>query len=219
MTAVHLILVDDHELMRSGLCTLLENESGFEVIGEASSGREALDLVRKNQPDVVIMDVTMPDMSGVLATKNITAEFPDIKILGLSMHPAEAIVGEMLEAGALGYLTKNCAAQDLVKAVHQILTGKIFLSPELPEGILQKFRQSQKNKSKNRAPLESLSHREREVLQLVAEGNPTKSIADKLFISEKTVGAHRQKIMQKLGIHSVAELTKYAVREGLTPLD
>ncbi|MCP4292402.1 MAG: response regulator transcription factor, partial [bacterium] len=204
MTAVHLILVDDHELMRSGLCTLLENESGFEVIGEASSGREALDLVRKNQPDVVIMDVTMPDMSGVLATKNITAEFPDIKILGLSMHPAEAIVGEMLEAGALGYLTKNCAAQDLVKAVHQILTGKIFLSPELPEGILQKFRQSQKNKSKSRAPLESLSHREREVLQLVAEGNPTKSIADKLFISEKTVGAHRQKIMQKLGIHSVA---------------
>lgn len=219
MNSIKIVLADDHELMRKGLRTLLESEPDFEVVGEACSGREAVELARKHKPQVVVMDVTMPDMSGITATHQITGELPDVKVLGLSMHPAGNIVGEMLKAGAAGYLTKNCAADELANAIRLVSRGKIYLSPEISHCVVQGYLGQDGKKSNGGKAGSALSQREKEVLQLVAEGKPTKAIADELFISEKTVGAHRQNIMAKLGIRSVAELTKYAVREGLTPLD
>ena len=218
MNMITIILADDHELMRSGLRSLLENEEDFEIVAEADSGRLAVELVGLHRPQIVVMDVTMPDMSGISATHRITSEFSDVKVLGLSMHPSEVIVGEMLNAGASGYLTKNCAANDLVKAIRIIHGGEIFLSGDISESVIQKHLSPESGKGKKQS-LGGMSHREKEVLQLVAEGKPTKVIALELFISEKTVGAHRQNIMNKLGIRSVAELTKFAIREGLTPLD
>ncbi|MBU8871176.1 MAG: response regulator transcription factor [Gemmatimonadales bacterium] len=219
MEKIKIILADDHELMRNGLRTLLEKERDFEIVAEADTGRQAVALVGEYEPHVVVMDVTMPDMSGITATHKIVSDFPEVKVLGLSMHPVEVIVGEMLKAGAAGYLTKNCAADELVKAIHLIHCGKVFLSSEIAQGEIQKYLDPGAMGQDGKSSLGPLSHREKEVLQLVAEGEPTKAIAGKLFISEKTVGAHRQNIMNKLGIRSVAELTKFAIREGLTPLD
>jgi DNA-binding NarL/FixJ family response regulator len=215
MNKITIILADDHELMRNGLRTLLEGEHDLEVVAEARCGREAVELARSHRPRIVVMDVTMPDMSGITATRQISADCPETRVLGLSMHPAGNIVGEMIKAGARGYMTKNCAADELVKAIRQVNQGKIYLSPEIPRSEVESYLDQADRNGKST----SLSQREREVLQLVAEGKPTKAIAEALFISEKTVGAHRQSIMDKLGIRSVAELTKYAVREGLTGLD
>ncbi len=219
MNRVTILLADDHELMRKGLRTLLEVEADFEVVAEAKSGREAVDLARKFKPQVIVMDVTMPDMGGITATHQITAELVETKVLGLSMHPSGNIVGEMLKAGAAGYLTKNCAAEELAGAIRLVSRGKTYLSPEISHCVVQGYLEQDERRPERGKVGASLSQREREVLQLVAEGKPTKAIAVELFISEKTVGAHRQRIMDKLGIRSVAELTKYAVREGLTPLD
>ncbi len=219
MVKITILLVDDHELMRNGLRNLLATEVDFEVVAEANSGREAVEMAKKHTPQIVVMDVTMPDMSGITATHQIIKETSSIKVLGLSMHPASNIVGEMMKAGASGYMTKNCAAGELVSAIRLIARGKSYLSPEISESEVRGYLGTETNRFRTDKAGSVLSHREKEVLQLVAEGKPTKAIADDLFISEKTVGAHRQNIMDKLGIRSVAELTKYAVREGLTPLD
>jgi DNA-binding NarL/FixJ family response regulator len=219
MKSITILLADDHELMRNGLRQLLEAEKDLEVVAEASTGMQAVDLVRTHRPDIVVMDVTMPDMTGISATHHIHAEHPDTRVLALSMHPAGNIVGEMIKAGARGYLTKNCAAGELVAAIRQVHQGRIYLSPEIPRAEVEAYLGDDspvKAAGKEGTPL---SQREKEVLQLVAEGKPTKAIAEQLFISEKTVGAHRQSIMDKLGLRSVAELTKYAVRHGLTSLD
>ncbi len=219
MKPIKIVLADDHQVMRSGLRTLLENEDDFEVVAEAGNGRLAIKLIQEYQPQIVVMDVTMPDMSGINATHHITSRFPDILVLGLSMHLSEAIVVEMFKAGAVGYLTKNCAAKELVAAIRHIQKGKLYFSSEIPSRVADKLLHPKNKTSPSTHPKSLLSHREREVLQLVAEGKPSKAIADELFISEKTVGAHRQNIMNKLDLRSVAELTKFAIREGLTPLD
>ena len=216
---IKIILVDDHEMMRNGLRTLLEREGDFEIVAEADNGRKALEMVERLQPDVVVMDITMPEMSGIVATAKIYRENLGIKVLGLSMHPAGNMVGEMFKAGAVGYITKNCAAGELVTAIREVQDGKIYLSPEISREAVQGYITQLKNGKGNIENIGPLSVRESEVLQLVAEGQPTKIIAVELCISEKTVGAHRQNIMNKLGIRSVAELTKFAIREGLTPLD
>ena len=216
---IKIILVDDHELMRNGLRTLLEREGDLEVVAEAENGRIALEMVGQFKPDVVVMDITMPEMSGIVATARLCQEHKGIKVLGLSMHPAGNMVGEMLQAGAVGYMTKNCAAGELVKAIRFVQNGQIYLSPEISREAVQGYLKQLKNGSSSIKKTGPLSLRESEVLQLVAEGKPTKLIASELNISEKTVGAHRQNIMNKLGIRSVAELTKFAIREGLTPLD
>ncbi len=217
MGKTRILLVDDHGLIRKGIHALLAAEIDFEVVAEAESGREAIDLVREHLPDVVIMDVSMPDMNGILATRRITSEFENIKVLALSMHPVGNMVAEMLKAGSSGYLTKNCASDELVSAVRMVHANKIYLSPEISRSVVEDYitRLGGECDTGN-GPLSS---RESEVLQLVAEGKPTKMIATMLCISEKTVGAHRQSIMDKLGIRSIAELTKYAIREGLTPLE
>ncbi len=216
---VKIMLVDDHELMRNGLRTLLEREGDLEIVAEANNGRSALELAEQFKPDVVVMDITMPQMSGIVATTRLCQDNPGIKVLGLSMHPAGNMVSEMLQAGAVGYMTKNCAADELVTAIRFVQAGKMYLSPEISRETVQGYLQQLKKESPGAPNSGILSIRETEVLQLVAEGKPTKIIATELCISEKTVGAHRQSITNKLGIRSVAELTKFAIREGLTPLD
>jgi DNA-binding NarL/FixJ family response regulator len=217
--STRILLADDHELMRNGLRTLLEREPDFEVVAEAETGRQAIDMVQKHQPDIVVMDITMPDMSGIAATIRITELFKGTRVLALSMHPAGNMVEEMFNAGAMGYLTKNCAAGELVEAIRRVSLGEIYLSPEIIPESAKGYPFTSKEGQKDTRRISLLTARESEVLQLVAEGKPTKMIASDLCISEKTVGAHRQNIMGKLGIRSIAELTKFAIREGLTPLD
>lgn len=214
---IRILLVDDHKLLREGLSAILENESGMEIIAQASTGRQAIDLIKQNTPDVVIMDVTMPDINGIEATHRILANHPKIKIIGLTMHTDKRTVKEMLKAGAKGYLPKDCARDELARAVRSVMKDKIFLSPEISKVVTEGFIYgSEPDGTTARAILTS---RELEILQLLAEGNSTKEIAYNLNISIKTVETHRKNISEKLGIHSVAELTKYALREGLTSLD
>jgi len=216
---IKILLADDHKLMRSGLLKILEKEADFEVVAEAESGRQAIELVHESNPLVVLMDVSMPDMSGITATSRICAEFPEIKILGLSMHPSEKLACDMINAGASGYMTKNSTNQELVKAIRLILGNQRYLSPEISSSFVDNFLNQESRKSSGEKFGTPLSKREKEVLQLVAEGKPSKAIASELSISEKTVGAHRQNITEKLGVRSIAELTKYAIQQGLTSLE
>jgi DNA-binding NarL/FixJ family response regulator len=168
-------------------------------------------------PDVVIMDITMPDLNGVEATKQILSKSPDIKIIGLSMHSDTVFVTEMLKSGAAGYLIKDCAFEELVRAIRTVIDNKVYLSPSISGVVVEDY--IQRLSQTNFTGSDILSDREREVLQLMAEGNSTKRIAAKLHISVKTVETHRRQIMNKLDIHTVAELTKYAIRKGLTSLE
>ncbi len=201
--------------MRDGLRELLEKQDDFEVVAEADNGRDALTMTRQYRPDVVIMDIAMPELNGIGATREILDADGSIRILALSMHPSGRVVSEMLRAGASGYLVKSCALAELVTAVRTIQAGKTYLSPEIAGVVVDGFVQSLP--TENGLARGVLSDRECQVLQLVAEGLSTKEIASELDITSKTVDTHRQHIMDKLGIRSIAELTKYAVREGLTP--
>ncbi len=201
--------------MRDGLRELLERQDDFAVVAEADNGRDALDLARQEKPDIIIMDIAMPGLNGIVATREILEDDNTIRILALSMHPSGRVVSEMLRAGASGYLVKSCALAELVTAVRTIHAGKTYLSPEIAGVVVDGFVQSLP--AGDGLGRGVLSDRECEVLQLVAEGQSTKEIAADLNITPKTVDTHRQHIMDKLGIRSIAELTKYAVREGLTP--
>jgi DNA-binding NarL/FixJ family response regulator len=211
--SIRIILADDHELMRKGLRTLLERQQDLEIVGEAGDGRETMKLAKEQNPDVIIMDISMPDMNGVDATEQIMKEAPGVKIIALSMHPDRQFVERMLQAGARGYLVKDCSVEEMLTGIRAVAGGKIFLSPKISEEVIKEYVRSLPKTSV------ALTAREREVLQLIAEGNSTKKIADKLNISIKTVETHRKQIMDKLDIHSVAELTKYAIREGITSLE
>ncbi len=215
--SIKILLADDHQITRQGLKALLEKQSDMEVIGEAEQGREAVTLTRQLSPQIVIMDVSMPDLNGMEAAKQITNERPDIKIIALSMHSDSLFVTEMLKSGASGYLLKDCAFEELVQAIRTVNSGKTYLSPSISGVVVSDYvhRLSKPGNSN----LEVLTAREREVLQLIAEGKSTKQTALKLHISTKTVETHRRQIMDKLDIHSVAELTKYAIRKGFTSLD
>lgn len=194
---------------------MLQRE-GFQVIGEADNGRDAVKLAKKLQPDIVILDIGMPDLNGVEATRQICAEAPRSKVLALSMHTESRFVLGVLEAGASGYLIKDAAFEELAVAIKAVLKGQMYLSPSIAGVVV---RQSiGRSGSEPRSERDKLSKREHEVLQLIAEGKSTKEIAATLYVSVKTVETHRKQIMDKLDIHSVAGLTKYAVREGLTPL-
>ncbi|NCC50477.1 MAG: response regulator transcription factor [Spartobacteria bacterium] len=215
---LRLAVADDHELMREGLISLINNEHGMEVVGHAGSGRDIVDLAAREKPDVVIMDVAMPDMNGMEATRQIVARNPDIKVVALSGHDNQDYIHEMLKAGAVGYVLKKRAYEELLKAVRHVLNDRIYLSPDVAEGVLQNYFPSAPSISKKPAFVK-LTDREREVLQLIAEGHTTKDMADSLRISVKTVETHRRNMKEKLNVASIAELTKYAVREGLTDLD
>lgn len=210
-------VVDDHRLTREGLRSLIEHDSSLNLVGEASNGRDALRQVAKLKPDVVVMDLAMPDLNGIEATRQIHRDYPDIRILGLSMHADREYVRQVLEAGASGYVVKDSAFDELEKAVRTIMRGSIYLSPQVADIVVDEYlHQSQQNEPNIYS---QLSAREREILQLIAEGYTTKEIAAKLIVSVKTVETHRRNIMETLNLHSVAELTKYAVRSGLTSLD
>ena len=211
------LLADDHKIIRDGLRSLLEKESDMVVAADADNGRKALQLTRKLHPDVVIMDVSMPDLNGIDATRQIIGEQPDVKIVALSMHSEKQFVEGMLKAGVSGYLLKDTAFEELVKAIRVVCAGKKYLSPDITDIVLQDYLHPAA--STDGQPDVQLTSREREVLQLIAEGVSTKEIADKLYISTKTVETHRKNIMDKLGLRSVAELTKYAVRSGITSLE
>jgi DNA-binding NarL/FixJ family response regulator len=214
---VRILLADDHQIMREGLKALIEKHSSMEVIAEAENGIETLDIARREKPDVIIMDIAMPDINGIEATRQLTSEMTDIKIVALSMHSDRRFVTEILKAGASAYVLKQSAFKDLEKAIKTVMVNRTFLSADILETVVDDY-VSQLTKSEYEA-YKQLSDRERQVLQLIAEGNSTKEIAFKLHVSVKTIESHRQNIMTKLRIHNLAGLTKFAVREGLTSLE
>ncbi len=215
---VRILLADDHKLFRQGLRALIDKNHELNVVGEARNGREAIQMAAKSSPRVVVMDISMPDMNGIEATRRIAERNPSIKIIALSMHSNRRLVLEILKAGARGYLLKDCAFEELMTAIRTIMNGKIYLSPEISDTMIKDYIRNSTQK-KDGSVFSILSSREQEVLQLLAEGRTAKQIAYKLDLSVKTIETHRQKIMNKLGIHSIAEMTKYAIREGLTSLD
>ncbi|MCC6477493.1 response regulator transcription factor [bacterium] len=217
MKQVTVILADDHKLFRVGLKQLLEKSDDVRVIAEAATGLEACDLVLRHKPDILILDVSMPDLNGIEAARRISECSPDTRIIILSMHSDRRYVTEALTSGARGYLVKDCAPDDLLVAIHKVMQGEYFLSPSLTAQLIEQF--VNRRGLDPTGPFSVLSAREREVLQLLAEGRSTKEIADKLALSGKTVETHRQHVMEKLNLHTVAELTRYAIKEGLTPLD
>jgi two-component system response regulator NreC len=215
--SIKILLADDHKIMREGLRSLLERQSGVEVIAEAENGRTAVRLCRELKPHVVIMDITMPDLNGIEATRQIISENPGIKVVGLSVHSDRQFVEGMLKAGASGYLLKDCAFQDVISAVHAAAANEIYLSPKVAGFVVEGYlRNAARGESSSSAVLTA---REREVLQLLAEGRSRSQVAEILHLSPRTVETHRREIMDKLDIHSTADLIKFAIREGITSLE
>ena len=213
--SIRIALADDHKVLRHGLSRAFANEKDIEVVGEAENGYEIIELVRKTTPDIIIMDISMPGMNGIQATQQIIKELPDIKIIALSMYSGKKMIHEMFKAGAKGYLLKDCEYEELINAIRVVIADKTYLSPAITEVVVENML----NPAEEKNAFAVLSDKERQVLQLLAEGNTTKQIARMLHVSPKTVEGHRTKIMNKLGIDSVANLTKYAIREGLTSVD
>ena len=211
------ILADDHAIVREGLRSILENELRMNVVAQAENGWDAVELALKLRPDVMIMDISMPDLNGIEATRRIVAEASTVRIIALSMHADKRYVAEMLKAGASGYLLKHSALDELERAIRTVLSGKTYVSPSIAGVMVKDY--VDHLKAASQGMLVQLTVKEREVLQLLAEGKSTKEIAGKLNVSVPTIETHRQHIMEKLDIHTVAELTKFAIREGLTSLE
>jgi len=213
---IKILLVDDHKILRDGICSIVKGYPDMEVIGEAENGKKALRLVEELSPDVVIMDISMPDLNGIEATRRIIANHPNIKVIALSMHHDKQFVSEIFKAGASGYLLKDCAFDELEHAVNIVMDGKTYINPQIASLVIESLVNQPQATSQKAFSL--LTDREREVLQLIAEGQSTKEIATKLSVSAKTIESHRRQVMGKLNIRNVAKLTKYAIREGLTSI-
>lgn len=214
--SVHVLLADDHKIVRDGLRTLLETQGSMSVVAEAENGLKTIQLAGELQPQVIIMDISMPGVNGIDATRKITSDLPGTKVIALSMHADRHIIIGMLEAGASGYLLKDCAFEELVTAIHTVLSDHTYLSPTIADILVRNY--VHKPPGISEAAPSELTPREKELLQLLAEGMTAKQIATALGISIKTVETHRRNISQKLGAGSVAELIKYAIREGLTSI-
>jgi DNA-binding NarL/FixJ family response regulator len=213
---IKILLTDDHKMMRDGLRALIEKQVDMKVVGEADDGRTTVRLAHELLPDIVIMDISMPDMNGIEATRQIISNDPRTKVIALSVHADKRYVSEMLNAGASGYLLKNSAFSELIDAIRAVSLNRSYLDPEITDVMLKDYKDML---SKEKLSVFSLlTQREREVLQLIAEGKTTKEIAHLLDVSVKTVETYRQQMMEKLDTHSIAELTKYAIKEGLTSL-
>ena len=215
--STRVLIADDHKIVREGLKALIDKQESMQVVAEADNGLEAVRLARKLQPDVVIMDLGMPQMNGIEATREVTAHEPGIKVIALSMHSDKRFVLQMIKAGASGYVLKDSAFEELITAIKTVVSNQSYLSPKITDVVIKDYVQTLSKGDVSAFSV--LTAREREVLQLLAEGRSTKEIAASLSVSVKTVETHRQQIMSKLNIHSVAELIKYAIREGLTSLD
>jgi len=212
---IHVILADDHTLVRAGIRALLEKLPGVKVVGEAGDGREVLNLVKAHPPDVVLMDIAMPGLNGLEAAERMARDYPAVRIIMLSMHNNEEYVLRALKAGASGYLLKKAATAELETALQRVVHGEIYLSREISTQLREKF--PLHGITGRKSPLEQLTGRQREILQLIAEGQNTKSIAEILKVSPKTVEYHRMKLMSGLNVHDVPGLVRFALRVGLIP--
>lgn len=221
MAITKVLLVDDHDVVRTGLKGLLKIEPDLEVIGEASNGLEAIEALRDLRPDVVLMDVAMPLMNGLEATRIISKKYPDCLVLALTAHEDKEYFFEMLAAGAKGYITKQAASEELISAIRSVAAGHVYLQPALARWLLDDYQRIVERENSNAAPtvtpeeLAVLSDREREVLELIADGLSTPAIASRLDLSPNTISRHRERIMKKLNLHSITELVKFALRTGL----
>jgi DNA-binding NarL/FixJ family response regulator len=218
MARIKILLADDHTIVRKGIRSLLDEEAGLEVVGEAEDGRETLEKVEQLSPDIVLMDSTMPILNGLEATRQINKRFPQVKVLVLTMHTNEEYIYQFLQAGASGYIVKQAAPKELVSAIEAVHRGDYFLSPAIARMVVEEYvRQVKDTDPEDR--YDQLTDREREVLQLIVEGFSNREIAEQLHISLKTAGVHRINLMHKLDIHNVTELTKYAIRKGIISLE
>ncbi len=217
MPKIRVLLVDDHTIVREGVSALLELSPEIEIVGEAANGNEAMELAREQPVDLVLMDLDMPVMGGLEATRNICKEFPEIKVLVLTQYDHKEHVLSILEAGAHGFLNKSAASTELVSAIRAVYRGDSFLSPSATKHLVESY-QLETDSKKRGDPYELLTEREKEVLRLLAEGRTAREIAGMLFISPKTVDSHRTRLMNKLDLHNRAELVKYALRKKIIPL-
>lgn len=214
---IRILIADDHKIVRDGLRSLLESRPGCNVVGEASDGREAVELTRKLDPDVIVIDVAMPELNGIDATTKLRSQAKNVKVVALSMHSDRNFVAGMLQAGASAYLRKESAFDEIAQAIDAVMAGKVFLGDGIADVVVEDYRELiARNGLNDSIPL---TGREREVLQLVSEGYRTAEIADMLHLSVKTIETHRRQIMEKLELRSVPDLTKYAIRHGLTSID
>ena len=218
MKNITVMVADDHKMMRDGLRMLLNQAKNIEVVGEAHDGQTAVQMAKKLYPDVIVMDIGMPGLNGIEATRQIVGKSPNTKVVALSMHADRRYVVQMLQAGASGYLHKDNAFEELAVAIQTVMKGKTYLSPDIARNVVEECKRLS-GKKDDGSVFTILTDREREVLQQIAEGKATKEIASELSVSVKTIETHRHQIMEKLDLHSVAELTKYAVREGLTVIE
>jgi DNA-binding NarL/FixJ family response regulator len=214
MAKIRVLVTDDHAMVRDGVCALLALTGDIEAVGIATNGREALEMVRELTPDVVLMDIAMPIMDGVEATRRIHKEFPKVKVLALTQYDDKAYVFPVIEAGASGFISKTAASSELVAGIRSVHRGDSFLSPSVARFLVEDYQQIASMKG-SQDPYEQLTNREREVLKLVAEGHTTQEIAAMLVLSPKTVERHKTNLMSKLDIHNRTELVKYALRKGI----
>ena len=214
MNKIQVLLAEDHTIVRKGLRSFRNTEADIEATGEAQDGREAIEKAQQLHPDVVLMDIAMPFLNGLEATRQIKKRFPEVKVLILTTHTAQEYISQILQAGASGYVVKEAAPAELVSAIEVVYRGDSFLSPSVSKKLIKEYIQQAEARSEENTH-NRLTDREREVLQLIAEGHPNREIAELLHISARTVGTHRAHLMEKLDIHSTAELTQYAMRKGV----
>ncbi len=213
--SIKVLIADDHQLFREGITNLLKASPDLEIVGQAENGKEAVEKTLELKPDIILMDIGMPEMSGIEATLTLKKEIPEIKIIALSMHSDKQFINGMLEAGASGYLLKNSTYNQLIEAIKSVYSGNKYLSGEVTDIVINDYLDKKQEANKREA---ELSERESEILLMIAEGYSTREIGEKLFISVKTVGTHKQKILEKLNLNNTAEMVKYAIKNGLIEL-
>jgi len=223
MSQIRIMLVDDHQVIRTGLKSFLETQPDFQVVGEAGNGREAIERALELRPDIVLMDITMPEMDGLEATRQLKKLWPECVVLSLTVHEDKYYFMEMLAAGASGYLTKQAASDELVQAIHTVAQGHVYLQPALARWLIEDYQRLSAEKTspedtENVVGLDALSEREREVLEMVAQGLNNAEIGERLELSPKTIARHRERIMNRLNLHSRTDLVKFAIKTGLVKL-